>query len=130
MALAVALLTVLAVRAYDSQRGPPLELWHTFVPHELTARQIDASDWAAYLAAEATSFAEVRAEVTDKLGPESQNAGNRYYAGSPIYPARFAKDWKSLLHHGPGLCPGRRGRDAARAHRFALQPAPHRPALP
>ena len=45
--LAVVLLTVLVVRAYDSQRGPPLELWHTYVPHELTAAEIDKSDWDA-----------------------------------------------------------------------------------
>ena len=37
--LAVTLVTVLAVRAYDSQRGPPLELWHTFVPHEIDGRR-------------------------------------------------------------------------------------------
>ena len=91
--LVVALLTVLGVRAYDSQRGPPLELWHTFVPHELTATEIDATDWAGYLNAEAASFAEVRTEVTDKLDPESQNEGNRYYAGSPIYPGKFSQDW-------------------------------------
>jgi len=103
--LGAALFTLLAVRAYDSQRGPPLELWHTFVPHELTAREIDASDWAAYLAAEAGSFAEVRAEVTDKLGPESKSEGNRYYAGSPIYPTRFAKDWNRSYTMDPAAAP-------------------------
>ena len=36
--IAVALASVLGVRAWDSQRGPPLELWHTYVPHEMTAR--------------------------------------------------------------------------------------------
>ena len=49
--LAASLVTLLAVRAYDSQRGPPLELWHTFVPHEMTAEQIRDSDWTQYLAA-------------------------------------------------------------------------------
>ena len=33
--LGVALLTFLAVRIYDTQRGLPLEPWHTYVPHEL-----------------------------------------------------------------------------------------------
>ena len=64
VALAVALATLLAVRAYDSQRGPPLDLWHTFVPHELSATEIDKSDWSQYMAAEAKAFGEVRAEVT------------------------------------------------------------------
>ena len=27
-------LTIIVVRAVDSQRGPPLELWHTEAPHE------------------------------------------------------------------------------------------------
>lgn len=62
--LAVSITTLLAVRAYDSQTGPPLELWHTYVPHELTATEISKADWAAYLAAENTIFDEVRAEVT------------------------------------------------------------------
>ena len=91
--LAVSVITLLAVRAYDSQRGPPLELWHTFVPHEMSAGEIDKSDWAQYLAAEEKIFAEVRAEVTDRLGPESRIASNRYFADSPIYPAHFARDW-------------------------------------
>jgi len=91
--LAVILLTVLVVRAYDSQRGPPLELWHTYVPHELTAAEIGKADWTQYLAAEQKIFSEVRAQVTDKLDPESREPGNRYFAGSPIYPGNFAQDW-------------------------------------
>ena len=35
----VSALTLLAVRAFDSQRGPPLESWHTVVPKELTANR-------------------------------------------------------------------------------------------
>jgi alpha-beta hydrolase superfamily lysophospholipase len=31
--------------------------------------------------------------VTDKLEPETRNAANRYFAGSPIYPGNFAHDW-------------------------------------
>jgi alpha-beta hydrolase superfamily lysophospholipase len=91
--LVVSLLTLLGVRAYDAQRGPSLELWHTFVPHELTAREIDASDWTRYLSAEEKIFAEVRTEVTDHLDPESRYSGNRYFAESPIYPGKFATDW-------------------------------------
>lgn len=93
VALAVALATLLAVRAYDSQRGPPLDLWHTFVPHELSATEIDKSDWSQYMAAEAKAFGEVRAEVTERLEPQARHAGNRYFADSPVYPGRFARDW-------------------------------------
>ncbi len=70
--LAVIALTLFAVRADDSQRGPPLDLWHTFVPHEMSAPEIDKADWAQYLEAEAKLFAEVRAEVTDKLPPSPE----------------------------------------------------------
>ena len=85
--------TLLAVRAYDSQRGAPLQLWHTYVPHEIRAAEIDKADWPAYLKAEDALFRDVRAEVVDKLEPESRNASNRYFAGSPIYPGNFKQDW-------------------------------------
>ncbi|MCO5122219.1 MAG: alpha/beta hydrolase [Rhizobacter sp.] len=91
--LLAALLLVLAWSAFMARRGPPLELWHTFEPHELSAAQIDKADWAQYLAAEAKAFDEVRSEVTDKLPPEARVNSNRYFADSPIYPGRFAQDW-------------------------------------
>ena len=54
--LALVLGTVLAVRAYDSQRGEPLEPWHTHVPHELQADELDQAGWADYVAAEAAAL--------------------------------------------------------------------------
>jgi alpha-beta hydrolase superfamily lysophospholipase len=92
--LAVMLLVlVLAWRAYDALRAPKLALWHTFVPHELSARQIEATDWKGYLDAENKLFDQVRAEVTDKLEPEDRIESNRYFSGSPLYPGRFDHDW-------------------------------------
>ena len=91
--IGVSLMTVLAVRAWESQRGPPLELWHTYVPHEMSAQKIAASDWTQYLAAEKAILDEVRREVTDKLAPEARDPANRYFSGSPIYPGNFAQDW-------------------------------------
>jgi hypothetical protein len=94
IALLIALLVVvLAWRAYDAMRAPKLELWHTFVPDEAPAEQIDKLDWAGYLAAEKTLFEQVRSEVTDKLDEEDRVESNRYYSGSPLYPGRFAQDW-------------------------------------
>ena len=58
--LALAALTFFAFRVYDIQRGPPLALWHTYVPHELRAKELDAADWTSYLAAEAKIFEAVR----------------------------------------------------------------------
>ncbi len=91
--LAVSVITLLGVRVFDVQRGPPLELWHTFVPHEMSADEIDKSDWKQYIAAEERAFAEVRTEVTDRLSPQARDESNRYDATSPIYPGKFATDW-------------------------------------
>ena len=84
--LAIVLVTLLGIRIYDTQSGLPLEPWHTYVPQELTAEQLDATDWPGYLAAEQTIFDEVRSEVTQKLTPEERVPVNRYFDGSPIYP--------------------------------------------
>ena len=78
--LIVAAAALFVARAWDSQRGA----WHTHVPRDLHAAQIDKADWAAYLTAEEAVFREVRAEVVDKLDEEARTPGNRYYAGSPI----------------------------------------------
>jgi alpha-beta hydrolase superfamily lysophospholipase len=91
--LVVVAAALLAVRAWDSQRGPPLDPWHTYVPHDWHTAEIDKADWPAYLKAEEAVFREVRANVVDKLDEEARTPGNRYYAGSPIYPGRFAQDW-------------------------------------
>lgn len=91
--LVVVAVTLLAVRAYDSQRGPGLEPWHTHVPHELRAAQIDKTDWPGYLKAEEAIFRTLKVEVVDRLDAESRVAGNRYFDGSPIYPGNFVQDW-------------------------------------
>ncbi|HOM11691.1 MAG TPA: alpha/beta hydrolase [Rubrivivax sp.] len=94
LALLLAILVaVVAWRAYDALRAPHLERWHTFAPHEASAEQIQKLDWAGYVQQENKLFDEVRAEVSDKLGPEDQVESNRYYSGSPIYPGRFQTDW-------------------------------------
>jgi alpha-beta hydrolase superfamily lysophospholipase len=86
-----------------ADRRARLTVEHKYVPHELTAGEIDQSDWTRYLAAEGKAFAEVRAEVTDRLTPEARNAGNRYFADSPIYPGKFATDWnRSYVLAPPG----------------------------
>jgi len=91
--LVVAVTVLLAARAWDSQRGPPLDPWHTFAPHDWHAADIDKAEWASYLKAEEAVFREVRTEVVDKLEAEAPTQGNRYYAFSPIYPGNFAQDW-------------------------------------
>ena len=84
---------LLGIRAWDSQRGPPLAVWHTYAPDELTAKDLEHLDWNGYLKAEAALFDQVRAKVTGKLEPDQRIAANRYFDGSPIYPGKFATDW-------------------------------------
>jgi alpha-beta hydrolase superfamily lysophospholipase len=91
--LGVALLTLFAVRVYDTQGGLPLEPWHTYVPHELHAEKLDTADWTQYLAAEAAIFDDVRREVSQKLDAGERVPANRYFDGSPVYPAHFVQDF-------------------------------------
>jgi alpha-beta hydrolase superfamily lysophospholipase len=91
--LAISAITLLAIRAYDSQRGQPLEPWHTYVPHELSVKELDHVGWTEYLKAEDAVFEGVRSEVTQKLDPEDRIPVNRYFEGSPVYPGHFSQDW-------------------------------------
>ncbi len=93
LALVVVLFTVIAVRTWQIQQGPPLELWHIWEPREMTADEITKADWKRYLAEEQRIFDDVRREVTDRLSDEVKFPANRYWDGSPIYPGKFATDW-------------------------------------
>ncbi len=93
IALCAALVAILAFRIYDTQRGPSLEPWHTYVPHELNRAALDRSNWDQYLAKEAAIFEDLRREVSQKLAPDAQAPVNRYFDGSPVYPARFTQDF-------------------------------------
>ena len=56
--LVLAVFGLLAIRAWDSQRGPPLAVWHTYAPDDLTARDIEKLEWDGYLKAENALFDE------------------------------------------------------------------------
>lgn len=91
--LVVVVAAVLALRAFDAQRGLPLERWHTFVPDELTHDELDHADWTAWLEAEERVFTAVRDEVTARTEAADPGTLNRYLAGSPVDPGHFAHDW-------------------------------------
>ncbi len=93
LVVAGSLFTLLALRAYNSQRGEPLAVWHIYAPVELTAKQLAKMNWDDYLAAEQKIFDSVRVNVTEKLEPREKVPANRYFSGSPIYPGKFATDW-------------------------------------
>ena len=63
----VILATFLAVRIYDTQRGPPLRPWHTYAPDELGIEEFDQADWTDYMKSETSVFEAVREQVTEKL---------------------------------------------------------------
>lgn len=89
----ISLITLLAARIYVTQRGIPLELWHTYVPNEMRAAEIDKLDWKQYIERENKIFDEVRLEVTEKLDKKDRVPVNRYFKGSPVHPENFATDW-------------------------------------
>ena len=91
--LAAVFVALLVVRAWDSQRGPPLEPWHTYAPHELQARELDAADWPQYIEAENRIFDALREEVTRTLPERDRVPINRYFEGSRVYPGHFKQDW-------------------------------------
>jgi alpha-beta hydrolase superfamily lysophospholipase len=91
--LAIIAATLLAARVYVSERGAPLEPWHTYIPHELSVQELEKSDWAGYLKAEDAIFESLRREVTQKLPEHDRVPVNRYFDGSPVYPGKFGQDW-------------------------------------
>ena len=86
-------MALVAARAWDSQRGPPLEPWHTYVPRELHARELDAAEWPQYVEAENRIFEALRDNVTRALPERDRVPMNRYFEGSPVYPGHFKQDW-------------------------------------
>jgi len=95
----------LGIRSYRALQGPPLQQWHTFVPTELRAAELDSADWARYLAQEQAIFDSVRANVTQKLEPGARVPYNRYFEGSPVFPPRFAQDWNRSYVIEPASAP-------------------------
>ena len=93
IALAAAFVALVAGRAWDSQRGPPLEPWHTYAPRELNARELDAAEWPQYVEAENRIFETVRDKVTRALPERDRIPTNRYFEGSLVYPGHFKQDW-------------------------------------
>jgi len=95
----------LGIRSYRALQGPPLQPWHTFVPAELHAAELDAADWTRYLAQEQAIFDSVQANVTRKLDPDARVPYNRYFEGSPVFPPRFTHDWNRSYVIEPASAP-------------------------
>ncbi|MCK0209693.1 alpha/beta hydrolase [Starkeya koreensis] len=91
--LVLGFVAFLGMRVWFAQTGAPLEAWHTFVPEEMSIAELDAADWAGYLAREDKLFAEVIAEVVQKLPEDERIPSNRYFAGSVVYPPSLTQNF-------------------------------------
>lgn len=92
LTLLVVLIVFLAVRIYQTERGPDLHLWHTWRGSEMNARELDNATFSQYLAREAAQFADLQKQVGEKLTPDEKTPINRFWAGSRVYPQRFTPD--------------------------------------
>lgn len=91
------------VLAYNAWRAEPLQLWHTYVPREMSVAEMEAADWQAYIRHEDRVFADVREQVTLRLPREARMLMNRHYEGSLVHPPRLPHDWNrsyTLLPEG------------------------------
>ncbi|XXD07978.1 alpha/beta hydrolase [Klebsiella sp. R445] len=87
------LVGTLIARIYETENKLPLELWHTFIPTEMRQREIDRSDWNAYLEAEDRIFTEIKHNVVSKTLDSGDTEFNRYNSHSPVYPESFTDNW-------------------------------------
>lgn len=87
------LISLLAMRVYQIQSAPSLQLWHKYVPQELSIEELEQSDWEDYLQQEERIFEDVRVNVVEKTPPKEQTSINRFFKGSLIYPPNLAHDW-------------------------------------
>ena len=72
---------------------PPLQPWHTYIPVELTAAEMDKATWETYIDRENTLFADVHREVSLKTPVSGKTSLNRYFEGSVVYPPHFKDNW-------------------------------------
>jgi len=72
---------------------PKLQPWHTFVPKELTAAEMNKAGWKEYAAREDKLFDDVRREVVLKTPEAEKTSLNRYFEGSRVYPPHLKDDW-------------------------------------
>jgi len=101
--VAVILVTVYLIRAFDSRRGPELELWHTeSLEEEFRADDLAATTTLAdYLAAEERLFAELDRKIYERVTPAPDNVISRYTPGSPVDPRGFPRNWNRTFELEP-----------------------------
>lgn len=91
--LLLIVVALLGIRIAGLSALPELEPWHRLVPHELEADELDASDWQAYLAAEAVLFERLQRELIEPVTASGSARYSRYASDSPVYPGNLPRDW-------------------------------------
>ncbi len=76
-----------------ARRGPPLELWHTFVPHDLSAAQIDRRTGRNTWPPRARSSMRCAQQVTDKLPSDAPRQFQPLFFRQPDLPGPLQQDW-------------------------------------
>lgn len=101
--MGVTLVLFWALWIYLSAMGLPLSPWHTYVPDEMTASELERADWPAYLAREDELMEAIRRHVTDRVPEAERLSSNRYYDASPLHPEKFETNWnRSYVMHPAG----------------------------
>ena len=95
-------MALLLFRVYDAKQGPKLQRWHTYIPKELSIKELDSATWSDYLKREDQIFNDVQKNVTEKILADARTEKNRYFTKSPIYPPHFAQDWNRSFILEPG----------------------------
>jgi len=86
-------LIVFFVLFFSAGCGRPLQPWHTYVPAELTAREMNTATWKEYTDRENKIFDDIYHEVVLKTPASEKTSINRYFEGSQVYPPHFKEDW-------------------------------------
>jgi len=104
-AIALAALLAFAVLlawAFESRNMPALQIWHTALDGEFTARDATPhSTLQDYLNQEARLFAELREQVYQRVQPSDTLIYNRYRAGGPQDPEWRQRNWNRTFELVP-----------------------------
>jgi len=93
VALGVVVLLAMIWRVWDTRGGLPLMAWHRDVPKELRQRDIEALDWAGYVAAENSLFVQTYRDLATSIPTDAQSGASRYSPSSPMFPHAGQSDW-------------------------------------
>jgi alpha-beta hydrolase superfamily lysophospholipase len=105
--LAVVIVTILLVAAFDARRAPDLKPWHTAsLESEATADMLETAGFDEYLEIEARVFAEYADEVEGEVASADRTRLNRFFAESDASPHRFEQNWNRTFEWWPQAGPG------------------------